>query len=130
MPKKVSVGVVTSDRMAKTRRVEIRRKVRHPLYGKFVAQRTVCYVHDENNESAEGDTVEIQESRPLSKLKRWKLVRVIAKSTAVDVTALRAARKAEQEAEDAITSQSEKKQKSSGGDAAHTEASGEAEENQ
>ncbi len=109
MPKKVSIGVVTSDRMAKTRRVEIRRKVQHPLYNKYVAQRTICYVHDENNESGEGDTVEIIESRPLSKKKRWNLVRVVAKSTAVDVTALRAARKAEEEAEKAVTEQAEKK---------------------
>ena len=116
MPKKVSIGVVTSDRMAKTRRVEIRRKVQHPLYNKYVAQRTICYVHDENNESGEGDTVEIIESRPLSKKKRWQLVRVIAKSTAVDVTALRAARKAEQEAEASITSQAEGKPEESEAD--------------
>lgn len=103
MPKRVSIGVVTSDRMTKTRRVEIRRKVRHPLYGKYVAQRTICYVHDDNEESAEGDTVEIIESRPLSKKKRWRLVRVVAKSTTVDVAALRAARKAETEAEKSVT---------------------------
>ncbi len=102
MPKRVSIGVVTSDRMAKTRRVEIRRKVRHPLYGKYVSKRTVCYVHDEEEQSGEGDTVEIIESRPLSKKKRWRLVRVVAKSTAVDVAALRAARKAEAEAEQAV----------------------------
>ena len=71
MPKRVEVGVVTSDKNAKTRRVEIPRLVRHPKYGKFIRRRTVCYVHDENNESAEGDTVEIVESRPLSKHKRW-----------------------------------------------------------
>ena len=109
MPKKVSIGVVTSDRMAKTRRVEIRRKVQHPLYNKYISQRTICYVHDENNESGEGDTVEIIESRPLSKKKRWNLVRVVAKSTAVDVTALRAARKAEQEAEKSVLEQAENK---------------------
>lgn len=105
MPKRVSIGVVTSDRMSKTRRVEIRRKVRHPLYGKYVSKRTVCYVHDEDDQSAEGDTVEIIESRPLSKKKRWRLVRVVAKSTAVDVAALRAARKAEAEAEHALLEQ-------------------------
>ena len=68
--------------------------------------------------------MEIQESRPLSKMKRWQLVRVIAKSTAVDVTALRAARKAEQEAEEAITSQAEKKPKSPGGEQGQGEAGG------
>ena len=90
MPKKVSVGLVTSDKMAKTRRVEIQRRVRHPLYGKYVRQRTICYVHDENNESAKGDTVEIIECRPRSKKKRWELIRVVEKNRAVDVAALRA----------------------------------------
>ena len=59
-------GIVTRDKMAKTRRVEVQRLVRHPKYGKFVKRRTVCYVHDEQNESHLGDTVEIIESRPLS----------------------------------------------------------------
>ena len=93
MPKKVAVGVVKSDKMQKTRVVEIPRMVKHPMYGKFVRRRTVCYVHDEHNESAAGDTVEIIEARPTSKSKRWELVRVVQKSRDVDVTALRAARK-------------------------------------
>jgi small subunit ribosomal protein S17 len=92
MPKRVMIGVVTSDKMAKTRRVEIGRLVRHPKYQKFVRRRTVCYVHDEDEQSGVGDTVEIVESRPLSKLKRWQLVRVVSKSSALDVAALRAAR--------------------------------------
>ncbi|MEO8493432.1 MAG: 30S ribosomal protein S17 [Planctomycetota bacterium] len=92
MPKKVSTGVVTSDKCDKTRRVEIARQVRHAKYGKFVRQRTVCYVHDEGNASGLGDMVEIVESRPLSKTKRWELVRVVEKSRAVDVAALKAAR--------------------------------------
>ncbi len=92
MPKKVAIGVVTSDKSDKTRRVEIARQVQHPKYGKFVRQRTVCYVHDESNESGQGDMVEIVESRPLSKTKRWELVRVVEKSRAVDVAALKAAR--------------------------------------
>lgn len=96
MPKKVAVGVVTSDKMMKTRRVEIPRLVRHPKYGKFIHRKTVCYVHDEQEQSGVGDKVEIIESRPLSKLKRWNLVRVVAKSTAVDVAALRAASSEEQ----------------------------------
>lgn len=96
MPKRVVVGVVTSDKMNKTRRVEIPRLVKHPKYGKYVRRKTVCYVHDEKDESGAGDTVEIIESRPLSKLKRWELVKVVRKSTAVDVTALRAAAKEEQ----------------------------------
>ena len=90
MPKKVATGIVTGDKAAKTRRVEIPRLVKHPKYGKFLRKRTVCYVHDENSDSHMGDKVEIIESRPLSKLKRWQLVRVIEKSKAVDVAALRA----------------------------------------
>jgi small subunit ribosomal protein S17 len=108
MPKRQVIGVVTSDRMAKTRRVEIRRKTRHPLYGKFVASRTICYVHDEENQSHEGDTVEIIESRPMSKLKRWQLVRIVQKSTTVDVAMLKAARKAEMDAEKEFLEQRER----------------------
>ena len=89
----VVVGVVASDKCTKTRRVEIDRLVKHPKYGKIVRRRTVCHVHDENNESAIGDTVEIVECRPLSRLKRWKLVRVVEKNKEVDVGALRAARR-------------------------------------
>lgn len=95
MPARVLVGVVASDKASKTRRVEIDRTVRHPKYGKFVKRRTVCHVHDENNESATGDRVEIKECRPLSRLKRWELVRVVEKSKAVDITALRAARRSQ-----------------------------------
>lgn len=73
-------GVVTGDKTAKTRRVEVSRRVQHPKYGKFLKQRTVCYVHDEINESHLGDLVEIRESRPLSKTKRWVLVRVVTKA--------------------------------------------------
>ena len=91
MPKKVATGVVTSDKMAKTRRVEIARLVKHPMYGKYLRRKTVCYVHDENEESSLGDKVEIVESQPRSRLKRWDLVRVVEKSTAIDVAALREA---------------------------------------
>jgi small subunit ribosomal protein S17 len=78
--KRVMTGIVTSDKTAKTRRVEVQRREQHAKYGKFVKKRTVCYAHDENNESHLGDTVEIEESRPLSKLKRWRLVRVVTKA--------------------------------------------------
>ena len=99
MPNRQAIGRVTSDKMNKTRVVEIPRLVRHPKYGKLVRKRPICYVHDENNESGYGDTVEIIESRPLSKKKRWQLVKVIEKNTEVDLAALRAARKqAESEA--------------------------------
>ncbi|HKB04526.1 MAG TPA: 30S ribosomal protein S17 [Gemmataceae bacterium] len=74
------IGVVTRDKMNKTRRVDVERLVRHPRYGKYVKKRTVCYVHDESNESHIGDTVEIMETRPLSKQKCWRLIRVITKA--------------------------------------------------
>lgn len=83
MPKRLEVGVVKTDKMAKTRRVEIPRLIQHKLYGKTLRRRTICYVHDENNESHVGDTVEIQESPPISKSKRWRLVRIVRKSNAV-----------------------------------------------
>jgi small subunit ribosomal protein S17 len=99
MPKRVVVGVVASDKMAKTRRVEIPRLVRHAKYGKYIRRTTVCHVHDEHNESSLGDTVEVVESRPRSKMKRWELVRVVAKNSAVDLAALRAAQAQNQQAE-------------------------------
>jgi small subunit ribosomal protein S17 len=77
--RRVEVGVVTSDKMNKTRRVEIPRLVKHPRYGKYIRRRTICHVHDEQNESHTGDTVEIMEARPLSKTKHWRLVRVVTK---------------------------------------------------
>ncbi|MDR0611112.1 MAG: 30S ribosomal protein S17, partial [Planctomycetaceae bacterium] len=85
MPKRVVIGVVTSDKMKKTRRVEVSRLVKYPKYGKYVKRRTVCYVHDEENASAVGDTVEIIESRPMSRLKRWKLVNIVSKGNIIDV---------------------------------------------
>jgi len=87
MPKRVAVGVVTSDKTKKTRRVEIPRLVKAPKYGKYVRQRTVCYVHDPNDESHMGDTVEIVESRPLSRTKRWQLVRVVSRSRLAGMSA-------------------------------------------
>ena len=98
MPKRVSIGTVISDKMAKSRRVEIPRLIKHAKYGKYLHRRTVCYVHDEENTSGIGDTVEIAECRPRSKLKRWELVRVVTKSRAVDIAAMRAAARAAQNA--------------------------------
>lgn len=95
MPKRQLIGIVTSDKMNKSRRVEIGRLVKHPKYGKFIHRRTVCHVHDENNESNIGDTVEIIECPPKSKLKRWDLVRIVAKNQQVDIAAMRAAAKLE-----------------------------------
>jgi small subunit ribosomal protein S17 len=73
-------GIVTRDKAAKTRRVEVTRLVRHPQYGKIMRRRTVCVAHDEENQSHSGDLVEIEESRPLSRTKRWKLLRVVSKA--------------------------------------------------
>ena len=78
--RRTAVGVVTRDKMNKTRRVEIPRLEKHPRYGKYIKRRTICYVHDEKNESHMGDTVEIMEARPMSKLKSWRLVRVVKKA--------------------------------------------------
>ncbi len=75
--RKTEIGVVTSDKMNKTRRVEVERLVPHPKYGKFLRRRTVCHAHDEENQSHVGDLVEIMETRPLSKLKRWRIVRIV-----------------------------------------------------
>jgi small subunit ribosomal protein S17 len=83
--RRVEVGVVTSDKMNKTRRVEIPRLVKHPRYGKYIRRRTICHVHDAANESRLGDTVEIMESRPISKTKHWRLVRVVTKAAAEPV---------------------------------------------
>ena len=90
MPKRVAIGVVVSDKAAKTRRVEIPRLVKEPRYKKYVRRRTVCHVHDETNQSHVGDIVEIVESRPRSRLKRWELVRVVEKSRRVDLAEIRA----------------------------------------
>lgn len=79
--RRVLQGVVTSDKCSKTRRVEVARMYKHPVVKKYVRSRTICHVHDENNDSAVGDTVEIEECRPMSKLKRWTLVKVVQKAT-------------------------------------------------
>lgn len=70
-------GRVLSDKMDKTITVLVERKVRHPLYGKYIRRSTKLHAHDENNESHEGDVVLISECRPLSKSKSWRLVRVV-----------------------------------------------------
>lgn len=88
MPRRVCVGVVTSDKMAKTRVVEIPRLVKHAVYGRYVRRKTVCYVHDESEQSCQGDTVEIIESRPHSRTKRWELVKIVEKGRDRAVTSL------------------------------------------
>lgn len=90
MARRILLGVVKSDRMNKSRRVEIERFVRHPKYSKIVRRKTVCHVHDEENVSKAGDKVEIEECRPMSKLKRWTLVRVVEKNSDVGVADVQA----------------------------------------
>ncbi|MBL0056093.1 MAG: 30S ribosomal protein S17 [Chitinophagaceae bacterium] len=77
--RKTKLGVVSSNKMDKTITVNVERKVKHPLYGKFVKKTTKFHAHDEKNECSIGDTVKIMESRPLSKTKRWRLVEVVEK---------------------------------------------------
>src|SRR5262249_34332023 len=89
--RRTAIGVVTSDKMDKTRRVEIPRLVKHPRYGKYIKRRTVCKIHDEKNESRKGDTVEIMESRRLSKTKNWRLVRVVKKGAGAPETSVEGA---------------------------------------
>ena len=76
-------GVVLSDKMDKTATVMIERKVKHPLYGKYIKRSTKLHVHDENNECGIGDTVTITECRPMSKTKAWALVEVVTKASHV-----------------------------------------------
>ena len=78
--RKVRIGKVVSDKMDKSITLTVDRKVKHPLYGKFVQKTTKLMAHDEKNECGIGDTVKVMEIRPLSKNKRWRLVEVIAKA--------------------------------------------------
>ena len=74
-------GKVLSNKMDKTATVLIERKVKHPLYGKYIKRSTKLHVHDENNECGIGDTVTITECRPMSKTKSWSLVEVVSKAS-------------------------------------------------
>jgi len=76
-------GKVVSDKMNKSITVLIERRVKHPLYGKYIKRSTKVHAHDENNECNIGDTVTIQETRPLSKTKSWKLVSINEKASNV-----------------------------------------------
>jgi small subunit ribosomal protein S17 len=83
--RKTLVGVVARDPQKNSLRVEIDRRMKHPKYGKIIRGRTVCHVHDEDCVARKGDTVEIVECPPKSRLKRWELVRVVSKSASVGV---------------------------------------------
>lgn len=78
--RKERVGTVKSNKMQKTITVHIERRVKHPIYGKFVKKSTKLLAHDEKNECTVGDKVKIMETRPLSKRKRWRLVEIIEKA--------------------------------------------------
>lgn len=75
-------GVVTADKMDKTVKVRVERLVAHPQFSKILRKHYVCYAHDEKREAKIGDKVELMESRPISKLKHWRLVRVVEKAIA------------------------------------------------
>jgi small subunit ribosomal protein S17 len=74
-------GRVVSSKMDKTITVLIERRVRHPLYGKYVRRSTKLHVHDENNECNEGDLVSVAECRPISKSKAWRLVEIVERAS-------------------------------------------------
>ncbi|MBL7705963.1 MAG: 30S ribosomal protein S17 [Taibaiella sp.] len=78
--RKSRVGLVTSNKMDKTITVAVERKVKHPIYGKFLKKTTKFHAHDETNQCGIGDTVRIMETRPLSKTKCWRLVEIIEKA--------------------------------------------------
>lgn len=78
--RKDRIGVVMSDKMDKSIVVAVERKVKHPKYGKFVKKTSKFFAHDEKNECNIGDTVRIMETRPLSKLKNWRLVEIVEKA--------------------------------------------------
>jgi small subunit ribosomal protein S17 len=78
--RKTKTGVVSSNKMTKTITVAVERKVKHPIYGKFVKKTTKFHAHDEKSEAGPGDVVKIMETRPLSKTKRWTLVEIVEKA--------------------------------------------------
>ena len=83
MPKRILIGTVVSDKTDKTVTVLVERKVKHPLYGKIIRRSKKYHAHDEDNAFKVGETVRIEETRPLSKLKTWKVIeRVTAGKTA------------------------------------------------
>ena len=81
--KKTELGVVTSDKMQKTIIVKIERRVRHPQFGKFINRFTTFKAHDENEQAQVGDLVEIAETKPYSKTKKFRLIRVVKKSNLI-----------------------------------------------
>ena len=74
MPKRILIGTVVSDKTDKTVVVKVERKVKHPLYGKIIRRSKKYHAHDEDNAAKTGETVRIEETRPMSKLKSWKVI--------------------------------------------------------
>ncbi len=89
--RRVVAGVVVSDKMDKTIKVRVERFVQHPAFGKTLRKHYVCYAHDEKKEAKRGDRVELAETRPISRLKHWRLLRIVEKG---DVAAAADAREA------------------------------------
>ena len=83
--RKTRTGVVVSDAMDKTVVVSVERRITHPVYGKIMRRSKKYYAHDENNEAKKGDKVSIEETRPLSKTKRWRLVEVLSRANGNEV---------------------------------------------
>jgi small subunit ribosomal protein S17 len=82
------IGMVTSDKVNKTRKVVVEYLARHAKYNKYVKRQTVLHVHDEKNECRAGDQVEVMSCRPISKSKTWRLVRIVTKGTQIDTSIL------------------------------------------
>ena len=77
--RKTRVGEVVSDKMDKTITVAVKRRIKHPVYGKYISRTSKLMAHDDKNECQQGDTVKVMETRPLSRSKRWRLVEIIEK---------------------------------------------------
>lgn len=124
--RRVQRGRVKSAKQDKTISVVVSWKKQHPLYGKYIQQKTTLYAHDEGNEAAEGDFVELAETRPLSKTKRWRLVKVLHKAAIADsekteaekeAAALEAAHREKQKPQPAPAPKAEDAPAADGGDA-------------
>ena len=87
MPKRILVGTVVSDKTDKTVTVKVERKVKHPLYGKIIRRSKRYHAHDEGNEYKPGDTVRIEETRPISKTKTWRVLDRVQASKGVAIEA-------------------------------------------
>lgn len=78
--RKTKIGIVTSDKMDKSRVIQVERTIQHPFYKKYIRKTSKFMIHDEKNESHIGDRIRVMETRPLSKRKRWRLVEILERS--------------------------------------------------